>query len=718
MATITTLRPSATTSGTGWSASPSGTLHGVTSDDSDASAALWSGAGSSMVLATPADTPPVGESRHLCRLRARGEDGSAWWAVRLSSGGLIAAASAEFTASPTTVSGSWQAGLPATGSTVLSAHVEGQTSGVRIVELYLDVDSRLAPTFALQILDGSGSSTTTVADTTTPTVHANAVNFDGLVANQYRYWVTLDGATAWDTGVVSGSPINRQTAALANGSYTAHAQIWSTLGTSTAYASDVEELDFDISVGVVDPPTVPTVTAELPFYRIEVCAPDVSGFDNYVGYVELQRLSCSDGGYLELPGVSGSFASTPDHAGLDITGDLQVTIFAQRDDGWRPNADENLVSKYFTVGNQRSWRISLDADGDGEPARGGRPFITWSPDGMLPVLTAVADDRMEIDALGNAYIRVFLDVDNGAGGWTVYFETVDATGEWIPIGNPVTGAGVTSIFASTTNLAVGAHANGTGENFNGNVYSVEVRAGQNGAVVASPDFTDHPLGTTSFVDAQGNVWSTHGSAAIISTQTAETIAVIGPLTTDECGEWVDWSSPRMGLGESCETNGEMCCSSYRARTVGLVDGAILISDWSSNPEDTFCMEWDQDYILIRTLDEDGPFYVQVVGMIDWDVSRPFTVATGVSGSRFVTSASPGGRNFRMTAAVESESTLTDLRDTLERPLVLISPSDSTETWAAPISESVRITKVGRIRRLEVDMIATGPEPGPLLEDLT
>lgn len=73
-----------------------------------------------MILATPLDSPPMGERRHLVRIRARGEDGSAWWAVRLATGQLIAGAAGSFGASPETIIGSWQSGAPHDGSTVLS----------------------------------------------------------------------------------------------------------------------------------------------------------------------------------------------------------------------------------------------------------------------------------------------------------------------------------------------------------------------------------------------------------------------------------------------------------------------------------------------------------------------------------------------------------------------------------------------------------------------
>lgn len=311
MGTITTLRPSATSSGVGWTPS-AGTLHGATSDDNDATYAEWSGDGSALILATPLDAPPAGERRHQVRLRARGEDGNAWWAVRLSSGSLVAGAAGLFGASPETVVGSWGTGAPADGSTTLYAYVTGQTSGVRIVELYLDVDSREAPTFTPQILDGSGAATTTISDTAQPTIRADGLDLDGLAARQYRFWVTLGGATVWDTGTVSGSPVNRQTTPLDNGTYEAHLQVWSTLGANTAYASDEETLEFTVSVDAVPVPDAPAVTVDAPFYVIEACAPDVAEFDGAEGWLEIQRVDCAQGGYLLLPGTSGAYASTPD----------------------------------------------------------------------------------------------------------------------------------------------------------------------------------------------------------------------------------------------------------------------------------------------------------------------------------------------------------------------------------------------------------------------
>jgi hypothetical protein len=1145
--TITVLRPSATSSGVGWSAVPGGTLHGVTSDDNDATYALWSGDGSPLILATPVDSPPAGERRHQVRLRARGEDGDAWWAVRLSSGALAAGASAQFSSSPSTVTGSWGFGAPPDGSTILYTYVTGQTTGVKINELYLDMDSREAPTFTPQVLDGSGTATTTISDTAQPVIRASAIDLDGLAARYYRYWVTLNGATVWDTGDVSGSAVNRQTDALDNGTYVAHLRIWTTLGRNFEYASDEETITFTVSVGTVPAPDNPAVDPGdgTPFYTIEACAPFVGDLDGDVGWVEIQRVDCPVGGYLSLTGSSNSHASTPD-PGTVLTG-LEITVVAGRDDDWRPAGDQELASHYDTGGDNRSWRLYLDSDGAGDPALIGRPVLGWSEDGIVNIAAARATDRPMIDPYGVVRLRVRLDTDDGAGGWAVTFETRDTDdSEWVLLGEPVTnsGAGTTSIFTNTGVVyAAGAVFSGglITERFVGRIYSLEIRNGEGGPVVVNPDFTGHLDGTASFDDTSGATWTVHSPASIYSPVSTVSVAMLGPLATDECAEWTDFTLPRSGVGLTCDHAPVPCCSYYRARTVGRIDGDLRISAWSDafnggvapgvimmwpgtdaslpagwsrvtaldgrypkgvstsvtepgttggtaththttpghthdlthghtvtgatgtavgtqvstaagvtalavlsshthtrsalastavssistapspgtanndparlevifaesngsplglpdgslaispdtalsgwsdfadatsrflkgaaaagnggatvasaidshthsvpahthagnshthtspntstvasaqtlnsgaspvlwqashshavsvgssstatlssggsgssgagpadgtppyrnmrvqenvsgvpslpvglicawrgslgaipdfwslcdgtsgtpdltalyprgataaigttggssnnhdhstpshahstsghshtttvgsaaatptnatsvssitvstaththsstdsdsatpsvgsatsgttssttteppfeevafiqlveEPEpsplpDTFCLSWSDDEHLIRTMGPDGPLWAAVLGKFEWDVTRPFTAASGVNGSRFVTSAEPGGRNLSMSAAVESEEELAQLREVLARPLVLISPSDASEVWAAPVSESVRIIKIGRIRQISATFIGTGPQPPPQLADV-
>lgn len=537
-----------------------------------------------MILGTPVDAPPAGEKRHQVRLRARGEDGDAWWAVRLASGMLTAGASAQFSSSPGTVAGSWGFGAPADGSTVLYTYVTGQSVGVKINELYLDVDSREAPTFTPQILDGSGTATTTISDTTQPIVRASAIDLDDLNARQYRYWVTLNGAIVWDTGITSGAAVNRQTSPLDNGSYVMHGQIWSTLGQNTSYPGDEQTLAFTVSVGTVDQPDNPTVDQVdgTPFYSIEACAPFVDDLDGGVGWLEIQRVDCPVGGYLSLPGSPGAYASTPNPGVLP--GDLEIIVTAGRDDDWRPPGNDTLAAHYDSGSNQRSWRLNVDSIGDDDPALVGRPLLSWSTDGTSSLTFAGATERIPIDPYGVGRLRVLLDVDNGAGGWTVTFysrETDEA--DWVQLGEQITGSGITSLFnASAVPYSAGAwYATGTpNELFTGRIYDLRVRNGSAGTVIVDADFTDHLDGTRTFTDDAGRDWTVYGSAALYSPTSTVSVAMLGPLETAECASYVDYTLPRSGVGASCDHDPVSCCSYYRARTVGREDGDLRISDWS------------------------------------------------------------------------------------------------------------------------------------------
>lgn len=924
MGTITTLRPSATSSGVGWSAVPSGTLHGVTSDDSDATYALWSGSGAALILATPADEPPVGERRHQARLRLRGEDGDAWGAVRLASGGLAAGVSAPFSSSPGTVTGSWGFGVPADGSTVLSAYVTGQTSGVKLQELYLDVDSRLAPTFTAQVIDGSGVVTTTISDTAQPTLRASAVDLDGLSARQYRFWVTSGATIIWDTGIVSGPASDQQTTALDNGTYTAHFQIWSTLGNNTEYPSDEETVSFTVSVGAIPAPENPVVSpvTDTPFYELEVCAPYAGDFDGEVAYIEIQRVDCASSdspttvsvailGPLEtdecttyvdysLPrtGVGATCDHTPEQCCSyyrartlgRIDDSLQISdwsdaydpgipngmVFLWPDtaasvpDGWSRVTE--LDSKYpkgvATTGTQpgttggaashthtvtahthdtshlhtttgaTSATVGTLTTGDNgagnaaplsththtTPSTASTTVVSGS---TSPTIGSADNDpaRLEVvfiesngQPLGVPDGALALSPDTSLSGWTDY---ANADGRFLKgavaagdggataasaIDNHTHSIGAhthtgtshghtsanTGSFSSTKNLFAGpnsatfatTHAHpisiGTGttaaldsggsgtsgatslgtneppytnvrvkENTSGGVSLpvglIGIWRGSLGTIPdhwalcdgtgGTPDLVArYPKGATSSIGTQGGSLNPHTHTSPSHTHTTTGHAHTMTIGAQTGGTTLVSATATVTVANGTHTHTHGNTDSTTPTVTSSTSGT-LASTTSEPPyeevafvqlvetptppptPDEFCLTWDEDYHLLRTEGPDGPMWSQVGGRITWDRDRPFTVATGVMGGRFVTSAPPGGRNIRLTTAVESDAELTQLKAVLARPLVLISPSDSSEVWAAPITASVRVVKIGRIRQVTAEFTATGPQPSPQLADV-
>lgn len=907
--------------------SPSGTAHGVTSDNSDSTYVTWGGSGTALVMQTPVDSPPAGERRHQVRLRVRGEDGSAWWAVRLSSGALTAGASAALPASPATITGSWGFGAPPDGPTVLAAHIEGQTSGMRAQEVYLDVDTRLAPTLAAQVLDGSGTATTTVTDTNTPGIRADAVTLDGLTAMQYRYWVTQGSTIVWDSGIISGTSATLLTSALENGAYTAHVMVWSRLGRNTPNPSDEETLDFTVDTGDVPVPNDPEAAQvpDTPFYAVTVCAPDVSDFDNGQGYVQVQRIHCADSsdptyttvgilGPLDTDECTEAIDYTVPRTGIGATcdhpGEMCCFYYRARTVGfidgsaviskWSDIEDTGIPNGliFMWPGTNASIPAGWDrvTDLDGRYPRGITTSATQpgliggasththtlpthihtenhshaagaantsagvggvgSGDGAVGT-TAIAATHTHtlpatnVDSVNSGATAVtpssisndparleviFIESDgtpagapNGAlgisgdvslTGWTDHAAAANrflkgaaaagnggATGtsarashfHSLP-GHTHTGTAHThssaNTGATTSNLSLFAGANSviwagnhshavfvnsastaalaTGgadvsgfdslgtddplyrnvrvkENTSGGVsLPIGIVALWRGSLGTIPnhwalcdgtagtlDLTGgrYPRGATASIGTAGGSASAHDHsspshthttsghthtvtipAAVSATANVQSAATVTVATAAHTHTASNTASTTPTVGAS--TSGILAATTTEPpfEEVAFVQ---LMETPSPEPDpEVFCLTWNDDEHLIRTLTPDGPVWMGIAGVFEWDVDRPFSSAMGVNGTRFVTSAAPGERNHTMTAAVESEEDLQTLLTILERPLVLISPSDSTAVWAAPVTASVKVIKVGRIRQVSADFLGTGPQPEPQLYDVT
>jgi hypothetical protein len=150
---------------------------------------------------------------------------------------------------------------------------------------------------------------------------------------------------------------------------------------------------------------------------------------------------------LVLQPVAGNFASTPDAAALDITGDIDIKAKVTMTD-WTPTSQKYVVSKYQTD-TQRSYSLIV--------ATNGRLILLTSPDGtgastlfgQSTVSTGVADGDTK-------WVRATLDVNNGSSQKVYKFYTSDDGTTWTQLGTTVTSAGTTSIFNSNSQLEVGS----------------------------------------------------------------------------------------------------------------------------------------------------------------------------------------------------------------------------------------------------------------------
>lgn len=212
--------------------------------------------------------------------------------------------------------------------------------------------------------------------------------------------------------------------------------------------------------------------------------------------------------YLELDGDPANYATTPDTAALDITGDLDLRWEGEAN--WNQLGAQVLIGKWDPVG-QKAYMLRLED---------GYLVIHHSTDGQNGALI-----RWRLPALPQrAALRATLDVDNGAGGRTANFYWAPTiAGPWTQFGDTATVAGTATTFVSTAPLRIAPAdlVSSTTLRYpvTGRVYKAEVRNGINGPVVAAPDFTVQAPGTTAFTDSAGLTWTLAGQAAISNRRT-------------------------------------------------------------------------------------------------------------------------------------------------------------------------------------------------------
>lgn len=214
----------------------------------------------------------------------------------------------------------------------------------------------------------------------------------------------------------------------------------------------------------------------------------------------------------------GSVVWTADKASLDIVGDVDIAVDFET--AMPLTRDVILASKYVLTSNQRSWVLGM--------TRGGRVVLYWSTDGTVATRVTALSPVITDLTVGRVQLRVQLDVNNGTGGWTASFYQ----GTGANIGGPytlmgsVSGTGVTSIFNSTARLELGDanvgatydKALGDSDPFVGKFYSMQLRNGLAGTVVANAGAYLQAAGTTSWSDGltSPNTWTVTGSTTLES----------------------------------------------------------------------------------------------------------------------------------------------------------------------------------------------------------
>lgn len=179
--------------------------------------------------------------------------------------------------------------------------------------------------------------------------------------------------------------------------------------------------------------------------------------------------------------------------GLNVATDLDIRINL-KSPTWASGATQALASKW-TIDTSMSWTFYLTPTG--------ALRINWSADGNFATGSGDRSSTAVVPFANNAagWVRVVVDVDNGAAGNSTMFYTSTDGVTWTQLGTTLTSVGVTSIFPSLSRYSLGARGGSNSQTLAGTrFYEVEIRDGINGASLVPhlPDMWENTIGAFAF----------------------------------------------------------------------------------------------------------------------------------------------------------------------------------------------------------------------------
>lgn len=229
------------------------------------------------------------------------------------------------------------------------------------------------------------------------------------------------------------------------------------------------------------------------------------GSSNEVELVTFMRLDGTD-----------DYAETPDHADLDVTGDIDVrcaVALTEWAPGDRPEG-QSLVSKWNNGGltGEKSYLFRVRDDGFLQ--------LFYTSDGSTQPATLTATEAVPAEAGDLLLVRATFDVSVRAMNYytkeasapEAFTKLRENTG-WTKLGNTVSDSGETSIHAGTAPLWIGAHDSVNGP-ADGDFYGAIVLDGIDSIEVTNPNFSDAVVGSTEVTDETGKTYTLKNGAVI------------------------------------------------------------------------------------------------------------------------------------------------------------------------------------------------------------
>lgn len=256
-----------------------------------------------------------------------------------------------------------------------------------------------------------------------------------------------------------------------------------------------------------------------------------------------------DGPTVYLPGTASNYISAPDSAALSFSNDIEVVCRIKPVD-WSAAANQTIVGKYNTTGNQRSWRFYISTTG--------QIALTASADGTAVTSCTITPSSALTDNVW-VWARMRLDLTNGSNSVGT-LETAADTGSNANVPASFTANGsatsttLAGIFDSTAPLEIGSFGVGASERLNGWIGRVIVRSGFDGTVVA--DFNADDCAQTGYTATSPAVtWTvnraTSGLKSVVQSPPAASTRSMLLFGTNDYIDVPSAAVPPLGLTDTC-----------------------------------------------------------------------------------------------------------------------------------------------------------------------
>ena len=253
-------------------------------------------------------------------------------------------------------------------------------------------------------------------------------------------------------------------------------------------------------------------------------------------------LSHTGTNHLYLPGLASNYASAPDSAALDITGDIEIVARVALDD-WTPTGVMQLVGSVQADPNRR-FRLLVQTSGVLQ--------LEWWPTGSAASSASRSTTTAPALTDGTAYwIKATLTASTGKANFYYAADQATEPSSWTEQASAA-GLGATSIANVTAPLEIGSGFSGSTHPASGKFYRVIVRNGIGGTAVFDADFT---AGITSGAQTTFTESSANAATVTINRATSgrKSVAVTRPILlfgTDDYLEVADNDLLDFGASDS------------------------------------------------------------------------------------------------------------------------------------------------------------------------